>query len=56
MFSKIPQGFCKVVDHESVVIGKEVHPHFGDFPARQIVVQSIDEGHIFANDIGHRSE
>ena len=54
--AQIAQGLGQVVDHEAVVVREELIAHLGDFPARQVAVQPVDEGHVIADHIGHRRE
>lgn len=54
--AQIPQCFRKVVDHEAVMVRKVVVVHLGHFPAGQVEVQAVDEGHVVANHVGHRRE
>jgi hypothetical protein len=56
VFAQLTQCFGQVIHHESVVIGEVLVLHLRDLPAREIEVQSVDEGHVVANDIGHRGK
>ena len=46
----------QVIDHEPVVVGEELHPHLGDFPAGDVVVETVQECHILTDHLRHRKE
>ncbi len=56
VLAQLAERFGEVVDDEAVVVGEELVPHLRDFPAREIEVQPVDEGHVVADDVGHRRE
>ena len=53
---QFPQGLGQVIHDESVVVGEELHPHLGDFPARDVVVDAVKEGHVLPYHVGHWGE
>ena len=56
VLSQLAKRFGKVVHDKPVVVGEEFVPHLRDLPAREVEVQTIDEGHVVANDVWHGSE
>ena len=45
-----------VVNNEPVVVGEVFIPHLRHFPSRQVEVDAVDEGHVVADGVWHRSE
>ena len=56
VLAQLAERLGEVVDDEPVVVGEELVPHLRDLPAREVEVQPIDEGHVVADDVGHRRE
>src|SRR5258708_4592632 len=56
MFPHIAECFCEVVNDKPVVVCEQLIAHLRNLPAWEIEVQTVDERHIIANNIGHRCE
>jgi hypothetical protein len=54
--AELAQGFGQVIDHEAVVVRKQVIPHLRDFPTRQVEMQAVDECHVISDHLRHRRE
>jgi hypothetical protein len=54
MSSQFSECLGQIINDEPVMICKELHPHFGYFPTRDVIVNTVKKGHIIADDVGHR--
>ena len=39
----LPHPLGQIIHNQAVLIGEELGPHLGDFPARQVAVQPLEE-------------
>jgi hypothetical protein len=51
--AEISQRLSQIVDDEAIMVGKKLHLHLGDFPARDVKVEAIEKGPVFADDVWH---
>ena len=54
--AEFPERLGKVVNNQAVVIGEEVIPHHWHFPARQVVVDSVQKRDVIPDHSRHRVE
>src|SRR6266478_2110750 len=53
---KLTKRFRQIVDNEAVTIREKLDPHFWNFPAGNVKVNSIKKRHIFPDHIRHGRE
>jgi hypothetical protein len=56
VLAHIAECFRKIINNEPVMISKQLVAHLGNLPAREIEVQTVDERHVIADNVGHRRE
>ena len=54
LFAQLAQSFSEVIGHQTEVVGEEPLLELGRLPPRQVEVQAIEKGPVFADDVWSR--